>query len=201
VIDPGTAAVFTKLGPEAQMRTHHFSGARLAFAIVAFVCALNARSILAKDPPSDLCSLLAPSALEKVIAQPFSAAEKSTAPAAFAGQPSGTHCEYAAQKGAAIKVVFIAYVDPSAALAKQTFEKLSVWYAPESWPAIGDSSYVDAHHAIHVLKGRVRFYIGIEATTTSKTAPFRPWSSQGKSPASTSEKEVKDLAAWVAGEL
>jgi hypothetical protein len=183
------------------MELLRFSGTRAAIAVISLSCALNAGSVMAKDPPPAICSLLAPSALEKVIGQPFGAAEKSTAPAAFAGQPSGTRCEYAAQKGAAIKVVFIAYVDPSAAQAKQTFEKMSLWYAPESRPAIGDSAYVDAHHAIHVLKGRVRFYIGIESTTTSKTAPFRPWSSQAKSPASTSEKEVKDLAAWVAGEL
>ncbi len=163
----------------------------------------SARSVWAKDPPSDVCSLLAPTQLEKTVGQPFGAAQKSTAPAAFGGQPSGTQCEFAAKKGPAIKVVFIAYVDPSATQAKQTFDRLSAFYKPKSRPAIGDGAYLDSNGAIHVLKGRVRYFISIGPAGASKVNPFVSWMNQGKSSSDTpeNEKQVKDLAAAVASEL
>jgi hypothetical protein len=80
-------------------------------------------------------------------------------------------------------VTFIAYVDSSPAQAKQNFDKLSMWFPAKSKPAIGDSAYIDTKGAIHVLKGRVRYYIEI--------------SSSGGS----SEKAVNDLATLVATEI
>jgi hypothetical protein len=168
----------------------------------AIVCLFISRPILAKSPPSNICSLLTPAQLKKTVGQPFGTPQKSTAPPAFAGQPSGTQCEYAAQKGPAVKAAFIAYVDSSAAQAKQTFDRLSAFYRPKSKPAIGDGAYMDANGAIHVLKGRVRFFIAIEPGGTSKINPFLSWMNHGQSSSDTpaKEKQVKDLAALVAGE-
>ena len=59
-------------------------------------------------------------------------------------------------------VTLIAYADASAAQAKQNFDRLSSWFKPKSNPAIGDSAYIDSEGAIHVLKGKVRFYIQFE---------------------------------------
>jgi hypothetical protein len=105
-----------------------------------------------------LVPLLTAGQLEKILGQPFGGPQRSTAPAAYPGQLSRTECDYKTQKGLARKVVFIAYVDPSVAQAKATYEKLSMWFASRSRPAdIGDSAYIDDNHAIHVLKGRVRY--------------------------------------------
>ncbi len=163
----------------------------------------SARSIWAKDLPSDVCSLLTPTQLEKTVGHPFGAAQKSTAPAPFAGQPSGTQCEFAAQKGAAIKVVFIAYVDPSAEQAKQNFDKLSAFYRPKSRPANAEAAYLDSNGAIHVLKGRVRYFIAIEPAGASKMNPFVSWMDRGKSSSDTPAREgqVKELATMVAAEI
>jgi len=164
------------------MRIPKSCSLRASVTIIGFVCLFNSGPAWAKDPPADLCSLLAPAQLEKTLGQPFSPAERSTAPAPYAGQPSGTKCEYSSQKGAAIQATLIAYVDPSAAQAKQNFDKLSMWFAPKSKPAVGDSAYIDANDAIHVLKGRVRYYIAIE-------------------PIGNMEKQLKDLAVLVAAQL
>jgi len=183
------------------MRISLYTILSVALTIAALACAFNTSSVMAKDPPSDTCSLLAPAQLQKTLGQPFSAPQKSIAPAAFAGQPSGSQCEYSAQKGAAVKVVFIAYVDPSAAEAKQNFDKLSAWYTPKSKPAIGNSAYIDSKGSIHVLKGKVRFYIAIEPAGTSKATPFLPWLSRGKSDTPAQEKQLKDLAVSVAARI
>ena len=138
----------------------------------------------AKDPPSDLCSLLPPDQLHKVLGQGYAAPEKSVAPPPYAANPPGTQCVYSADKGP--KVIFIVYVDPSVSLAKETFSKLSLFYSPSTPAAgIGDSAYVDRRHAIHVLAGKVRYFIDI--------------SIQNSTPAN--DKQLKDLAGSVAGQL
>jgi hypothetical protein len=148
-----------------------------------FIFALGATRVACAAPPTDLCSLLAPSQLEKTLGQPFGTPQKSKAPPAYGAQPWGVHCEYTSQKGPDVMVDFIAYEDASASEAKQTFDKLSVWFAPKSKPAIGDSAYIDASHAIHVLKGRVRYYISIDSGGTFTAAK---------------EEQLKDLATSVA---
>jgi len=138
------------------MRTSRLFDRRLVLTVVGFVCLFSVSSAQAKDPPSDLCSLLTPAQLEKSLGQPFSESGKSAAPAPYAGQPKGTNCQYSSQKGASMAVGFIVYVDASAAQAQQNFDKSSMWYAPKSRPTAGDSAYIDAKGAIHVLKGRVQ---------------------------------------------
>src|SRR5271165_6601660 len=77
--------------------------------------ALMAPAVLsAKELPTDRCALLPASELQKVVGGTFGAPGSSVAPPAFAGLPPGTECDYTAG-GAGGKVVFIVYVDPSAA--------------------------------------------------------------------------------------
>lgn len=158
----------------------------IALALAFFVFAFQANPAAAKDLPSDICSLLAPQALQKTLGQPFGAAEKNTALPAYAGQPAGTNCTYAGQKSRSQVVNLIVYVDRSPAEAKTTFERLSAWFPATSKPSgIGDSAYIDKDHAIHVLKGSVRYFINISS----------------QDPAPAREKQAQDLATSVAAEI
>ena len=141
----------------------------------------------AKDPPSNACVMLSAGELEKVLGQPFGPPVKTTAPAAFHGSPTGTDCTYEAGKGFPRKLLFRIYVESSPATAKETFDRLSLYYGPNK-PVAGnwDAAYVDARHAIHVLKGKERYYLNLDTLGTDTTQ---------------AEKQLKDLAAWVAGQL
>ena len=140
----------------------------------------------AKDPPSDLCSLLAPDQLRKVLGRGYGAPEKSVAPPPYVANPPGTQCVYSADKGSGPKVIFIVYVDPSMSVAKETFNKLSMFYSPSTPAAgIGDSAYVDRRHAIHVLAGKVRYFIDISIENSTPG----------------NDKQLKDLASSVGGQL
>lgn len=130
-------------------------------------------------PADDACSLLPPSELQKSLGQPFGLPMASPAPPAFPGQSVGTNCQYKAQEGRHT-VVFIVYKDSSAAEAKQTFEKLSAWFGAKSKPAVGDAAYIDTRNAIHVLKGKTRYFIEIDRV---------------------SEKELLQVAASVSARL
>lgn len=127
--------------------------------------------------PADACSLLSPAQIQKVTGHPFGPANVTQAPPAFGQQPWGSHCTYSSQAAGHMVVDFIVYSDASPAEAKQTFERLSMWFPPKSRPAIGDSAYLDSQGAIHVLKGRTRFYVSM-----------RP----------ANQQQVTDLAASIA---
>ena len=153
----------------------------LAFGALAF----HPAPAVAKDLPSDLCSLLPPPQLQKTLGQPYRDAAKTAAPAPYANQPSGTNCRYTGQKSGSQEVIFIVYVDRSPEDAKQNFDKLSAWYPSISKPSgIGDSAYIDKSHAIHVLKGSVRYFISV--------------SSGGSD---VPDKQVQDLATSVAAQI
>jgi hypothetical protein len=128
-------------------------------------------------PQRQGCSLLTPAQIQKVVGQPFSAPIMTAAPPAFAKQSWGSNCRYSSQDGEHVLVSLIVYMDESPAEAKQTFDKLSLWYAAKSKPAVGDSAYIDSHGAIHGLTGKVRYYISLDPQN---------------------EKQLKDLAASVA---
>lgn len=131
-------------------------------------------------PQGPGCSMLTPAQIQKVLGQPFSQPTVGTWPPAYGQAPWGSQCRYSSQKGPRLTVTFIVYVEASPAVAKQTFEKLMMWFPPKSKPAIGDSAYVDSGGNIHVLKGKVRFFISIEPKN---------------------EKQMKDLAASIAGRI
>lgn len=131
-------------------------------------------------PQGPGCSLLTPAQIQKVLGQPFGAPTIGAWPPAFGTQPWGSQCHYSSQKGPRASVTFIVYVDASSSEAKQTFDKLTMWFAPKEKPAIGDSAYIDAKGAIHVLKGKTRYYISIEPAN---------------------EKQMKDLATSIAARI
>lgn len=164
----------------------------LLVAALLVVAMGNARMACAAPPTAD-CSLLTPSMLQKVLGEPFGAPSETKAPPAYAKQSWGRDCEYRAQKGGRVQAVtFIVYEDASPAEAKQTFHKLQAWYSltssrtsgqalPTSKTAVGDEAYLDAKgDAIHVLKGRVRFYVSLDRGN---------------------EKQVTDLAAAIAARM
>jgi hypothetical protein len=158
----------------------------IALTIAFFLHVFHPNPAAAKDLPSDICSLLAPEQLQKTLGQPFGAPQKATAPSPYRGLNSGTNCQYTSQKNGSQGVTFIVYVDHSPEEAKQTFEKLSAWYPAISKPTgIGDSAYIDKSHAIHVLKGSVRYFIEVGS---------------GASDAAR-DKLVQDLAASVAAQI
>ena len=141
----------------------------------------------AKGPPSDACVMLPADQLAKVLEQPFGPATKTVAPSAFSGSPTGTDCTFRTEKGLQRQLLFRIYVESSPAAAKETFNKLSAYYGPNTvvtgnW----DNAYLDAVHAIHVQKGNVRYYLNLN--------PIGP-------DAAKTEKQVKDLATLIAGQL
>lgn len=153
---------------------------KLMLIVVALLAgALASAQRLCAAPPAAGCSLLTPAQIQRVLGQPFGAPAESKALPAYAKQSWGSNCEYRSQKGNAT-VTFIVYEDASPSEAKQTFEKLALWYQPKSKPAVGDEAYIDAHHAIHVVRGKVRFYVSLS---------------------SDNEKQATDLAAMIAKTL
>lgn len=135
---------------------------------------------------ADPCSVLPVSELARVVGQPYAAPQASVAPAAFRNSVRGTECDYTPQQGESGKVTYIVYTDPSVAIAKDTFTKLKAFFGPQAPSAgIGDDSYVDPNHAIHVRKGAVRYFISLE---------------HGAASAKT-DAQVRDLALWVAGRV
>lgn len=144
-------------------------------------------ALQAKDPPSDPCTMLPGAQLEKVMGQPFGSPAKSKAPAAPQDRLTGTDCTYQTGKGLPRKLLFRIYLDPSAAVAKETFDQLSAYFKPNT-PVTGnwDTAYFDASHSIHVQKGKVRYYLNLNPVGTDTAQ---------------AEKQLKDLATWVAGQL
>ena len=78
-------------------------------------------------------------------------------------------------------------MDPSPSASSELFAKLKMFYSPPTPVAgIGDEAYLDPDHAIHVRKGKVRYYLNL-----SPISSFTP----------AIEKQIKDLATKVAGQL
>src|SRR5579864_6924071 len=129
-------------------------------ALCAF--SLGAASLACAAPAAGGCSMLTPAQIEKVLGQPFGAPTQTKAPPAYKGQSWGSSCEYRSTRGN-MPLDFLVYVDRSASEAKQTFEKLSTWSSLSSHiskVAVGDEAYI-VGHAIHVLKGNVRYAVSI----------------------------------------
>jgi hypothetical protein len=153
----------------------------IAATFVLTTCAVHSAS--AAEPPADLCSLLPAAEVSKTLGRAYDSPQKSVAPRPFANTAEGTDCNYLA-KGS--KLWFRAYVDPSPSAAAELFARLSKFYGPPTpVTGLGDEAYFDGQHAIHVRKGKVRFYINLEPMN------FTP----------AIEKQLKDLASRVAGRL
>lgn len=155
----------------------------IAATFLITTCAVH--SARASEPPADLCSLLPATEVSKTLGQAFASPQKSVAPRPFANTNTGTDCNYLSKDGS--KLWFRAYVDPSPSAAADLFARLSKFYGPPTpVKGLGDEAYFDAQHALHVRKGKVRFYINLSPMGT-----FTP----------SKEKQLTDLAGAVAGRL
>ena len=130
----------------------------LPTAIVLLVLALGALPANAAEPPADLCSLLPASVVSKTMGSTYGSPTKATAPRPFPNTNSGTDCTY---KSGYHELLFRAYVDPSVSASTALFAKLKMYFGSGSTDVsgVGDEAYVDHLHAIHVRKGKVRYYI------------------------------------------
>jgi hypothetical protein len=175
---------FSRNLSEKERHMAHLS--RLSLIAATFLvttCAVH--SARAAEPPADLCSLLPAADVSKVMGKPYDSPGKSVAPRPFANTATGTDCHYPL-KNSGSKLWFRAYVDPSPAAATELFAKLSKFYGPPTPVAgLGDEAYLDAQHALHARKGKVRFYINLGVDT------FTP----------ANEKQIKELGSKVAGQL
>jgi hypothetical protein len=153
----------------------------IAATFVLTTCAVH--SARATEPPDDLCSMLPAAEVSKTLGRAYDSPQKSVAPRPYANTAEGTDCNYLA-KGS--KLWFRAYVDPSPSSAADLFARLGKFYSPQTpVPSLGDEAYFDPAHALHVRKGKVRFYINLEPMNSSPAI----------------EKQLKDLASQVTGRL
>ena len=153
----------------------------IAAAFLVTTCAVH--SARASEPPADLCALLPAAEVSKTLGKAYDSPEKSVAPRPYANTATGTDCNYPA-KGS--KLWFRAYVDPSPSAAAELFAKLGKFYSPQTPVAgLGDEAYFDPQHALHVRKGKVRFYLNLDPVDSAATV----------------EKQLKDLASRVVGRL
>jgi len=159
----------------------HLRKLSLIVATLLFItCAIQVAG--ANELPADLCSLLPAAEVSKILGQAYNSPKKSVAPRPFANTNTGTDCNYLSKGGS--KLWFRAYVDPSPAAATDLFAKLSKFYSPPApVKGVGDEAYFDPQHAIHVRKGKVRYYLNLSPETPSM------------------EKQLRDLAGGVAGRL
>ena len=145
------------------------------------------QALLAKDPPSDVCTMLSVDQLAKVLGQPYHSTTKREAPAVFRNSPPGTDCSYEATKPPSRTLLFRIYVESSPDAAQQTFNKFRPYSGPStSVTGNWDNAYIDQEHAIHVQKGKARYYLTLDPIRADKAK---------------AEKQLQDLAAWVAGQL
>jgi hypothetical protein len=124
---------------------------RILIFTIAF-CSAGSSPVHAQSQ-ENLCPLLPPAQLEKILAQRFTAPQETVAPAAYCGDPSGRNATITPKKDENA-VVFIVYVHTSASQAKQSFVNLCAWFPAKYSAMIGNSSYIDRKGAIHVLKGQ-----------------------------------------------
>ena len=155
----------------------------MAATFVVTTCALHSAS--ATGPPADLCSLLPAAELSKTLGQTYDSPQKSIAPRPFPNTAEGADCIYKRSKDARErKLVFRAYVDPSPSAAADLFARLGKFFGPPTpITGVGDQAYFDKNHGLHVLTGKVRFYIAMDDFTPAI------------------EKQLENLASQVAGRL
>jgi hypothetical protein len=148
-----------------------------AAAFLLVTCSV--RLATAAEPPADLCSLLPAALVSKTLRQTYGPPEKTVAPRPYANTAEGTDCTYPAKSD---YLLFRAYVDPSPAESAELFARLKNFFGRGSTPVagVGDEAYLDAHHGLHVRKGKVRFFISAKAAN---------------------DKQLRDLASGVVGQL
>ena len=125
--------------------------------------------------------------VSKTLGHPYGAPQESVAPRPFPNTNTGTDCNYQSKSAPEGKLWFRVYVDPSPSAATDLFARLRVFYSPPTPVShLGDEAYFDPQHALHVRKGKVRFYLNLTPLSD---------------PAAASEKNLQSLATQVAGRL
>lgn len=148
--------------------------------------AFVAQPASAKTLPAHLCSLLPASVVSTTLGETYGAPQESVAPQPFADTNAGTDCYYDATGTPASKLWFRIYVDPSPTAATDLFARLKVFYSPPTAVSkLGDEAYFDPQHALHVRKGRVRFYLNLSPGSSTSAA----------------ENQIEKLARLVLGKL
>ena len=150
---------------------------RLSLAAALLLVACSGKLARA-EPPSDLCSLLPPAVLSKTLGQTYAAPTKTVAPRPFPNTNQGTDCTY---KSGEHSFLFRVYVDPSASASADLFARLKSWFGAGSKDVsgVGDEAYLDKLGALHVRKGKVRYFLD----------------------GSRDSKKLNDLASGVAAQL
>jgi hypothetical protein len=141
----------------------HLSKAWFLAAILLFSTLFARPARAAGDPPSDLCSLLTVTQINTITGAKYDAPKKTVAPAPFMNTASGTDCTYTKSNDSRERtILFRAYVDPSPAAASDLFAKLGAFFGTGTpITGLGDKAYIDNNHGLHVLKGKVRFFIAM----------------------------------------
>ena len=153
--------------------------------IVTFTVLAGVVSLEGKGLPADACTLLPATQVTKALNQTFGSPSRTWAPVVAPSTVRGTDCKYRAPGGS--EFLFRIYVEPSVDKAKEAFTKLSTRFAPNkavdgNW----DEAYFDARHSLHVRKGKERYFMRLKPLGTN---------------ADQTEKQLKDLATSVAGQL
>jgi hypothetical protein len=159
---------------------------KLSLIAATFLATISAaQAARASESLADLCSLLPADEVSKTLGKAYASPQKTVAPRPFANTNEGTDCNYLSKDGS--KLWFRAYVDPSPSAAADLFTRLRAFYGPPTpVKGFGDEAYFDAQHALHVRKGKVRFYINLSPLGT-----FTP----------AKQKQITDLASAVARRL
>ena len=152
---------------------------------VSFTVLAGVVAVEGKEFPADACTLLPATQVAKVLNQTFGSPSRTWAPVVAPSTVRGTDCNYRTRNGT--EFLFRIYAEPSVDVAKATFTKLSTRFGPNktvdgNW----DEAYFDARHSLHVRKGKERYFLRLKPLGTD---------------ADQAEKQLKDLATSVAGQL
>jgi len=142
---------------------------QVLFASVLLLIVCGAPMARATADTSDGCQTLTPEQAQKILGRPFEAPTKAPLIPPF-GDKWGTHCTYRSQNGGNVVIDFFIYVTASPAQAKQWFDMGMAAGKPKAKLQIGDDAYVHSHgNEVHVLKGKVLYWIIISGVHDAKT--------------------------------
>ena len=130
---------------------------RLLWIAVLLLVACSGELASAAEP--DLCSLIPPTVLSKTLGKTYGAPKKTVAPRPFANTNEGTDCTY---ESGGSSFLFRIYVDPSPSASTDLFARLKGFFGRGSKDVsgMGDEAYLDKGGALHVRKGKVRYFLG-----------------------------------------
>jgi len=152
---------------------------------VAFTALPGLVLLEGKDFPANACTLLPASEVSKVLNQAFESPSRAWAPVVAPSAVKGTDCKYQGPGGS--ELLFRIYVETSVTVAKDMFTKLSTRFGPnKALEGAWDEAYFDSRHALHVRKGKERYFLRLKPVGSD---------------VEQTERHLRDIATWVAGQL